>query len=509
MYHHYKPLRNFCRELDVRSSLIEVWRIHQSIETNLPLPLGFSALNRLGIPSAKGLIHHWELDILSREILINAGSNRKRSLLDPKQFAIAVNLIRKITDLQADIAIENRVLHEMHRISQQQFPWQGSVQKKLVRYHRIYSHKELNKILTSITGLSISQHYAIGMIIAGHFIKKPYFNLQQSFSIIGINNEQRDALITKISMEFNALKERTIKTQEYDANWSYTINPLRSTPIVFFGKDINIAQCPIPSFILERISEGIFYDISSHPGYEEAYGGAYEEYVGSISKQLLKGRLRVVECLPYLVKKQKKEGADWIIEDDKSILLVECKAKRLKLEARYKFTQEALNEQLALMTKFLVQNYKNLKDILESRTNYNLQNRKAFPIVVTLVDWYLFAGNIHEQLSDMVMENLARLGIPVSYITDYPFTVISIDDYETAIQVMDAVGIDVVMSEKTSSEYCRWQMRSFVSLKYQALANAVPHDYLRGELELILSNCKQFGQVPAAADAVDKVSKTL
>ncbi|UCL90283.1 hypothetical protein [Pseudomonas sp. HS-18] len=494
MYHHYKPLRNLMQKLEIQRSLIALWHYSENIDHGRALSYEFSKINPTGRASLEGVVHPWELDILAREVVLNAGdvSRDGKDLYKIGSVAAAVNLIRSIHGKQTSIAPGNDLLHELHRLAQQQFPWQAPVQIKLSRLLRIFRDEDLNKLLVLRTGLSVSHYYLMGIAMAGTLMRQPYLDLKQSYASVGVGDTLRDIFFAKVMYPLDSLRERTREVQEYNGNWSYTINPLRKTPMVILPNNPNIAFCPIPRFLLERISDGLYYDITEVPGFENIYGSAYENYVGEIASELSSKRLVVEKLAPYKVGKSRKDGSDWAVSDSDAVLLVESKAKRLNLRAKYELDTTAVDEEMSKLAKFIVQNYKNLLDIKSGLTGYSVNGRKIFPVIVTLTEWHLCNPNARGVLEQKVIQRLIDAALPEYLLTEHPFTVMSIDEFETAIQVMSEVGIVQVMGKKCDSEHIDWQMAPFLFSKYKEQTDRASGTYLNSELDRVISDAERY-----------------
>lgn len=494
MYHHYKPLRNLMQKLEIKRSLIALWQYSGNIDHGRALPYEFVKINPAGRASLEGVVHPWELDILAREVVLNSGATSRdnKDLYKPSDIARAVNLVRDIQDKQRDLAPGEAILHELHRLAQQQFPWQAPVHIKLSRLLRIFRDESLNQLLVSRTGLSVSHYYLMGIAMAGTLLRQPFFYLKQSYASVGVSDSLRSLFFDKIMLPLDALRERTRSVQEYNGNWSYTINPLRKTPLVILPNIPTLAFCPIPRFLLERISDGLYYDITEVSGFENTYGSAYEGYVGEIATELSSGGIKVERLAPYKVGKTQKDGADWAISDDAAVLLVEAKAKRLNLRARYEFDTAAIDEEMGKLAKFIVQNYKNLVEIKANLTAFKADGRKIFPVIVTLVEWHLFNPNARGILELKVTQRLTDAGLSESLLTEHPFTVMSIDEFETAIQVMNEVGVAKCMDKKCDSEHLTWQMAPFLLNEYKEQVARANVKHLNNELYRVIADAEHY-----------------
>lgn len=489
MYHHYKPLRNFVRQLDRATALLQIFRFYQNIQYAQELPPEFCRLNPKGICSIKDIVFPWELDVLAREVILHSGFNGSKNLFRVKDFVTAIGHIRRIQDRQIEGRLPEVIFQELHRLFQQQFPWQTkSVELRLCRYLRIYRTPEVESLLQQQTGLTVRKFYLLGGAVAGAFLSGNSYDLNTNFTQFGITNEQRDSFFRLVSWDMDNLRERTKSVQEYNENWSYTINPLRRTPLVSISKQTpNIVICPIPEFMLLRISEGLFFDMVEVKGFENPYGTAFERYVGEISSELITSEnIKIEPGEEYFVKKNKKDGVDWYLFDDDAALLVECKAKGMKLSARYQLDEESLVKEIGVLAKAIVQNYKNLADIVSGFTKWTHGGRKLYPIVVTLSNWYLFGPSTFKRLEDAILNELHKARIDKEVLEKYPYTIMSVEEYEIAIQVASQVGLSEFFEALNRSEHKGWMVSPFMEVKYPNEISGARRDYLRSEVKSII-----------------------
>ena len=73
LYEEYKPFRRYMRRFDLLSSLVDVWRYSLHMTERQPLPDDY-AVGKTGamLKPMSELIYPWELDTLTRELLLNA-----------------------------------------------------------------------------------------------------------------------------------------------------------------------------------------------------------------------------------------------------------------------------------------------------------------------------------------------------------------------------------------------------------------------------------------------------
>src|SRR5581483_6085362 len=111
---------------------------------------------------------------------------------------------------------------------------------------------------------------------------------------------------------------------QFHALQSYTIlfTALHNTPSPI---------CPIPTLLFWRITSGLFYDLIKGPGFDQAFGTSFQEYVGDMLAKTLDGTSTTIYPEETDVRFNR---SDWIIDQPKSFMLVECKTKRMTVGAR-------------------------------------------------------------------------------------------------------------------------------------------------------------------------------
>jgi hypothetical protein len=126
-YEEYKPFRNYIRRFDLLSSLADVWRYSLHVMEDHPLPADYAiGRNPLLSGPLKEHLYPWDLDILAKELVLNAGSGGDRSLKRWSDLVVAINHLRRLDDAAYAQSGGERVdvMFELHRIAHRQFPWQ-------------------------------------------------------------------------------------------------------------------------------------------------------------------------------------------------------------------------------------------------------------------------------------------------------------------------------------------------------------------------------------------------
>ncbi|MBF0206763.1 MAG: hypothetical protein HQK53_07715, partial [Oligoflexia bacterium] len=258
-----------------------------------------------------------------------------------------------------------------------------------------------------------------------------------------------------------------INEQQYNEKFAYIYSSLVAYPLIrkeWNGRSAII--CPIPRYLFERITDGIYYEICRDKGFEHPFGEAFQEYVGDVLKVLYKNGLI------YPEDKYEKDNrtVDWTIEDDHATLFIECKAKRLTTGAKAGlFDTTELESELGKIADAVVQVYKTMEDFkkgLYPKVKY-YPNKELYPIVVTLENWYLYGDVILNRLNKFVVDKLIGEGLSENLIVTNPYCVVSAESFEKLIFIINKHGIKEVLDDKLRDKDMKyWEIDSYLHQKY-------------------------------------------
>lgn len=477
---HYGRLHEQMTQYGVLGSLQAIWAYHQNITDDVPLPKAsvFHDASGAQVP-LKSHIFLWDLALLAREVVLTASSWGGESLESWNNLASVMNRVRgienQISKLSSEAQGENYdVLWDLFPLIHSQFEWQRpATRHSLVRYHKIFAESEIGALIEGKTGLTMRQLYLMTFATAGHFLRTPCMLTSDSYEIVGISEKQRDAYFNLMAIDVASLREVIVKAQRYDASWPYTFNPLQNSPLVRIDhQNPERVVCPIPSYLMKRVSQGVFYDVAGAKGFNEIYGSAFEAYVGKVLLECFSGdRFQVTGETPYYVaKKQIKHGVDWMVQDDTATVFIECKVKRIRQEARSGESDEALHEALVVMAEYIVQHYKNIADALHGLTSWKPDGKPVYFLLLTLESWWIFNPRVRGVLDDHIKRRLVEAEIDEAILDDIPYTIASIDEAERAFFAIADVGIAGFFSAKVEKEHREWSLFPFFQKKFSDIA---------------------------------------
>lgn len=458
IYEFYKPLRNYLRRFELLESLDVVRAYVQYLQIGESLPPYIEFRDDILRKARECGINEWTLEILSKELILNAADYSTASLRSWSAFANAIN---RVTDLEEKITAaygelyKNNILLELHRAAHRQFPWQSRpTQESLLRYFRIFSTKEFEPIFRTRIDLGAAEIYLIGLALTGHFVSHFGFMLPAKTGDLPISQGDVDRFLQHFSTDLVRIRQLLVEKQSYDQNYAYTFNPLRAYPlirIVLNERPTLIA--PLPPFLFRRFTEGIYYEVYDAPGFSDAFGRSFQAYVGDVLIAANRPQsLSVLSECSYQV-----GGAR-----------IECKTKKIRLEAKIGLdSTDVLNEDLEKMADFIVQVYKTLADAMKVRyPHWTSAGTPIFPVIVTLEEWYAFGDWILPALDGILERKMEAARVDSVFAKTYPYTICSVEDFESAIQVIRQTGIHVVMNQKLAGEHRLWLMDAFLRTKF-------------------------------------------
>lgn len=468
MFDLYKPFRNRLRQRSVLESLHTVFRFMQFLDFDVPLPRELSPPAMLSLKERMrwGIVQ-WEFEILAREIIMNGDRYSKRNLASWSDVAREINAIKYLENETWGLHSkrEDDVLYELVRIAHRQFPWQkGMTQPHMARYSRLYEHEGLDQMIRAEYGMSHAEILQLSVSLSGHFLNNFAIKLPLRNEINEVPQEVSDNFLERFSSTIDELRVAYREHQSYNINWAYTFNPLRAKPIIRINE--SSAICPIPTFLLRRATNEIYFDLVRHQvEFARHFGPAVQGLIGEIGRHADKlGRFTIIPEARYGSKGAPKDTVDWIIMDNTGSLFVECKAARTHYRGISDLTDHRFIEgEFERVRRFTVQLYKSMDSALRGEyPNWKPNGQPVYPIIVTLEDWQTFGIHVDRLVIDPLKADLTAQGIDSTIVDRHPPSFCAIDTFEMAANVCNMIGLATVFDQKTQGEYPQWSLETFL-----------------------------------------------
>lgn len=288
-------------------------------------------------------IFPWFLETLVNEAMVLPliADRRGRQLVTQEFSAIRTltELVRKIEESDDRAFLrENDVLYEMHRLTQRQFEWQRGFinQPRFYRALVMFADGASGSYFESKSGCSVPEFIQAAFLIFAGSASSPTRRWDEHPAYEDVSVEQCRRVLDAISIgatEAEALA-RTIRAG--GAHIGYEPSVLRQYPILRFGKSGANAMAPLPPLVLQRASSGLYFDVIDGGGsVREDIGRRFESYCHRYLQAMLEGA-NVAPESRYGSRGRSFDSPDILVSRDGAVrMVVECKARRMSIEARF------------------------------------------------------------------------------------------------------------------------------------------------------------------------------
>jgi len=477
----YKPLKNHLKKLCVDDSFFVIWNYAQYLQFNKKIPKIIEVNPTFYLDnSINWIVKEWELELLTREIIINSKNSSSCSISLKKwsYFSSTVNRLRNLRDeIAKEYSTKENVTTELYRIAHRQFPWQSRPNIEfLFRYYKIYSNPGINDIVKKVIGLNVRDLYIIGLAFFGTYSEKPEISLplppKLDLEKVGIDLDKVNRFLYFFSEKLSTLKEKMIEEHDINDKFEYSYNPLRAYPIIRMPyKKEDSLVCPILTLLFWRITSGLYYEICKEGDFGVNFGNSFQNYVGEvIEKANSNKKIKSIKEEEYYVGRNRKDTVDWIVYDRDSALFIECKARRMILPVKIELKDSPLiEEELDKMVKFILQIYKTIDDYRNNKYHsfeYN-EKRQIYPLILTMDNWFLFGYKRLDILNKMIIKGFNNMNLPVDYLIKMPYSICSVEEFEDIMQLIQITNIKKFMNKKIfNKEKNEWLFHTFLSKEF-------------------------------------------
>ena len=457
----YRKVKSLTRQLGFRDSLYVVWAYSQYLQVNdFELPRDIDVGPQfLDAPYPRQVLGEWTLEQMAREAIRYADEEPRqgRSL---RQWAVLAEVANTLRDLEGQIYQQfvdgAQIQLELMRVAHRQFVWQQFRYSwvPLIRYYKLFNRPAICALAQQTVGLTIDEIYLIGLAYLGMFSDHPRATLQVNVQIPGITQKHLDQFLAFTSLSRNGLSNKLRAEHALNEKFAYQYSSLWQFPLVqisHMGRDE--VACPIPTLLFWRITTGLYYSLIGAQGFSDEFGASFEEHVGEIlRKRITNANMTVLEQAEYHVGLNRKDTVDWILqENNEAALFFECKTKRLTWASKTGISDlSALEKDMGKLAEAVVQAYKAINDYragLYPQIGF-VEGRRIYPTVVTLEDWYLFGDQMLGLLDECVRALMTTANLPLEWLEDMPYSVVSVHELGKVAGVVNAAGITPFISAK-------------------------------------------------------------
>jgi hypothetical protein len=290
-------------------------------------------------------IYPWELETLANELLTTP-KHRYYRTINCRSWNVASEIVNQLRALEnAEYGArrgELSVLVEMGRIGARQFPWQRGHfgVPQLYRNAFVYGQGNCAAYLRDSLGLTANDMTLVGFSLLSVFYPDPAIRPatdMQLLNQLGIDRDTLSVVLDRITCPLANLRSTALVLRNVESPTAYKPSILRQYPCVLVGPRARTMIAPLPDLIMDRVTNGLFYDVIGGGGaVRDEIGQRFETY----SLALLREMLTAVKFEPELSYRTPLgliASPDILMFDstDAVQLAIECKASRMSVTARF------------------------------------------------------------------------------------------------------------------------------------------------------------------------------
>jgi hypothetical protein len=452
-FEHFKPIRNKIRKLNLFETLAELHTLLNSKKGMLPEVAEFFYVNAL----------------LYAQENSPAQKNARRYLQE------ILNKIVELHNLNAAQNIDLNVWRFLHTLMLNQL--KASHQdffSGLYKYYYIFSTPKIAAHIQSKIGMPYHDFFMCAFWLHAKFQqnfaqKRAHFVDRDKNSVFSTENMNRTLeLLARPLDELRAVLKSQVT---YDHNLFIFHGYAHLTHPVFIKNDE--LYCMYPDQLLQQFTGGIYYITKIYEpvyGLSEAFGKAFESYVGLILNKInWRLSFNVQEEIVYKIGNRNLKTSDWIISSAEELVFIECKTKRLRLPSkRIESVELTLEEDRNAIAAAVLQLYKVYDNYSKNQiTDLSFDPQLKFtPIVLTLEEWYAGGPGMDDRIEEAVKRLLLENGLSDLLVEDHKFKVYSIASFESDVQLMFEMGFHTFFEKRRNHEITEEVLRNFPYIKY-------------------------------------------
>jgi hypothetical protein len=290
-------------------------------------------------------IFPWELETLANELLATPKHSYYRTI-DCRSWSVASEIVNQLRALEnAEYGAhsgERRIFVGLGRSIARQSPWQRGYigVSQLYRNAFVYGQGNCAAYLEECSGLTASDMTLVGFSLLSVFYPDPAIRPASDMQLLnqlGIDRDTLSRVLDRITGPLAELRSKAVVQRNVDSPTAYKPSIMRQYPCVLVGPRARTMIAPLPDLIMDRVTNGLFYDVIGGGGVvRDEIGRRFETYCVALLRAMLTG-ISFEPELTYGTPLGPIASPDILMFDstDEVQLAIECKASRMSVTARF------------------------------------------------------------------------------------------------------------------------------------------------------------------------------
>ncbi|KAF0125904.1 MAG: hypothetical protein FD139_2367 [Methylocystaceae bacterium] len=445
-------------------------------------------------------VHPWELESLITLLLTTRKDNTSKKdckirTLNCSIFetgASLVNSLRSVEDAEYSLfSSREGVFAEMHRIAQRQFAWQRGHFNTIdfYRYSYVYGQDECAEFFRKKYDIELNDFSAVGAALYIMFRDMPELPSSVLLSLIGISPEQTEKALLLLSRDIGLARlEASSLVQETEKKYgrmpiAYLPSVLRRFPIISFGEFRKNMISPLPELIAQRVTSGLYYDIvAGSDNLRNVAAARFEKYCRNILQSCL-GGLQVSESYKYRYKKNQIDSPDLFLSSNRVIAVIECKARRLSVGARFAGNPfEQAEREYEEIVKGIFQLWRFFSHERRGIAGNGNYEEDVIGIVITLDSWLQMSRELVAEVLESARARSKAEDPLILPVDQRPIVVCSIEELERTLLSSDENTFVETIKAAVTAEYAGWLLYSVHTGIHQDIQISRPFPFALAEV---------------------------
>lgn len=419
-------------------------------------------------------VNQWQLAFFAKALIEHSNDYKSKGVGD-KDLLFACDLYNQIIDPfvgNPSVEASERDVHNfLVRTAFEQFPYQlGNYRNEVARAFVLFEEIaeaakgdgfDIPDAFLKLSGLSVRDFMINGVAYwaqAGKPIVAPMTTSVASLKDI-LTPEKQGKFLALTAADYSGFRLCQEMQEKKPGFERFQFNCLNTYPLIKPDRFMQLL-CPIPNLLLRRFTRGLYYyllDEYSGGGKQSTFSAffgkfIFERYVGDQLKSYFD---------PEKVLGERKIGesdlsCDWIVVEDRFVILIECKTTGLTVRGKTFAETEQLTEDLKRRIVSGVKACERTRNAIESGQPglEGLAGKQTINLVVLYDEVYLFNAPPYRNI---VEDELKKAGLP-----GVAYQVTPIAELEYTLPTLAKAGFGNLLSEKMADgERQSWDLLTF------------------------------------------------
>jgi hypothetical protein len=418
-------------------------------------------------------IHKWTLESLVNAYLrskpLRRREHRAWRTLDTKHLGSPFQLLSQISELEN--AHDGLSLHrvdisdELRRIAQRQFHWQRGKLNKAAFFKAgyLYTFPEAADYFHDKHGVSIHDFCYSGFALAAMLRNHAGVVSRPTVKDLPIDPATLAKCIGMYARPEAILRQQAETMAQVTTHAAYQSSVLRLWPCVLFEEQ-GVIVAPITDLVIERFTNGLYYDLVDNSGQLRALIGKRFESLCRLLLEAFLPDLNVILEFKYGPAKRRLDSPDlFLVDGGETVAIIECKGKKAPISVKLGDEVDPLRDPaFAELAKGAFQIWRFVSHVRRGLVETpGGKLAKDVPGLVLLMDtWLEMSGNQMQDVLARARQTCAQNEPEILSEDQIPVAFCNVDEFENVLRSTTTAGFLRTIKEASAPERGGWLLSS-------------------------------------------------